>query len=102
MMRLFQPAFCSVIFQSTYIQQRAFDVFPTIDPAYSIFRNSRHLFMVNTLCHEVASLPRPWCFVTRKAFRPHASLAELDAVCVHPSGERRYYAALEPNFMVPE
>ena len=86
----------TLFFNRLHIQQRAFDVFSDDRPVY-LFFGTVGILHGQYACHEAAHCHgRGACHT--QGVPSHAFLAELDAVCVHPSGERRYYAAFGTEF----
>ena len=86
----------TLFFNRLHIQQRAFDVFSDDRPVY-LFFGTVGILHGQYACHEAAHCHgRGACHT--QGVPSHAFLAKLDAVCVHPSGERRYYAAFGTEF----
>ena len=101
MMRLFWPAFCSVLFFSIdFIYSSALLMFfPTIDP-YTYFSEQSAFFMVNTLATRLL-IATAVVLVTRKAFRLTLSWRNWMLSVFIPAVSGVIMLLLEPNFMVP-
>lgn len=101
MMRLFWPAFCSVLFFSIdFIYSSALLMFfPTIDP-YTYFSERSAFFMVNTLATRLL-IATAVVLVTRKAFRLTLSWRNWMLSVFIPAVSGVIMLLLEPNFMVP-
>ncbi|MFQ7004348.1 MAG: accessory gene regulator B family protein [Ruthenibacterium lactatiformans] len=101
MMRLFWPAFCSVLFFSIdFIYSSALLMFfPTIDP-YTYFSEQSAFFMVNTLATRLL-IATAVVLVTRKAFRLTLSWRNWMLSVFIPAVSGVIMLLLKPNFMVP-
>ena len=101
MMRLFWPAFCSVLFFSIdFIYSSALLMFfPTIAP-YTYFSEQSAFFMVNTLATRLL-IATAVVLVTRKAFRLTLSWRNWMLSVFIPAVSGVIMLLLEPNFMVP-